>query len=63
MAQSLRVDITKRTDTDRMVALAVSAFGGLDVAINNAGVMDGATTGGPHPSTLPATSICAARSM
>lgn len=49
MAQSLRVDITKRTDTDRMVALAVSAFGGLDVAINNAGVMDGGDDGRPAP--------------
>lgn len=36
-----RVDVTSRKDTEMMVARAVEAFGGLDVAINNAGVMDG----------------------
>ena len=36
-----RVDVTSRKDTEMMVARAVDAFGGLDVAINNAGVMDG----------------------
>ena len=34
-------DVTDPKQTDRMVAKAVEAFGGLDVAINNAGVMDG----------------------
>jgi NAD(P)-dependent dehydrogenase (short-subunit alcohol dehydrogenase family) len=32
---------------DRMVALAVSSFGGLDLALNNAGVMDGVFSGDP----------------
>ncbi len=40
-AMFCRVDVTSQQDTDRMVARAVENFGGLDIAINNAGVMDG----------------------
>lgn len=36
-----RVDVTSRQDAELMVARAVEAYGRLDVAINNAGVMDG----------------------
>lgn len=42
-------DITRREDCARMVAAAVQAFGSLDVAINNAGVMDGGNEGRPVP--------------
>jgi NAD(P)-dependent dehydrogenase (short-subunit alcohol dehydrogenase family) len=39
--------VAKTTDCDRMVALAVEKFGGLDFALNNAGVMDGVYSGEP----------------
>jgi NAD(P)-dependent dehydrogenase (short-subunit alcohol dehydrogenase family) len=42
-------DITRREDCAAMVAAAVDAFGGLDVAINAAGVMDGGPDGQPAP--------------
>lgn len=45
-------DITRREDCVRMVAAAVQAFGSLDVAINNAGVMDGGNEGRPAPMHL-----------
>lgn len=45
-------DITRREDCTRMVDTAVSTFGGLDVAINNAGVMDGGRDGRPAPMHL-----------
>lgn len=48
-AKAVAVDITSREQTDRMVALAVETYGGLDVAINNAGVMDGGDQGRPAP--------------
>ena len=40
-------NVAKTIDCDRMVALAVEKFGGLDFAINNAGVMDGVYSGDP----------------
>jgi NAD(P)-dependent dehydrogenase (short-subunit alcohol dehydrogenase family) len=40
-------DISVRSEADRLVASAVETFGGLDVAINNAGVMDGGDDGLP----------------
>jgi NAD(P)-dependent dehydrogenase (short-subunit alcohol dehydrogenase family) len=40
-------NVAKTADCDRMVALAVEKFGGLDLAINNAGVMDGVYSGEP----------------
>jgi NAD(P)-dependent dehydrogenase (short-subunit alcohol dehydrogenase family) len=40
-------NVAKTADCDRMVALAVEKFGGLDFAINNAGVMDGVYSGEP----------------
>jgi NAD(P)-dependent dehydrogenase (short-subunit alcohol dehydrogenase family) len=40
-------DVRKTPDCDRMVAEAVKAFGRLDYAINNAGVMDGLYSGDP----------------
>lgn len=45
-------DITRRDDCTRMVAAAVETFGGLDVAINSAGVMDGGNDGKPAPMHL-----------
>lgn len=37
-AEMLDVDVTKRADLDRLVALAVDRFGRLDVLVSNAGV-------------------------
>ena len=48
-ALGLGGDITRRDDCARMVAAAVERFGSLDVAINNAGVMDGGNDGPPAP--------------
>jgi NAD(P)-dependent dehydrogenase (short-subunit alcohol dehydrogenase family) len=48
-AVSAGVDITSRADCDRMLEVAVEAYGGLDIAINNAGVMDGGDDGRPAP--------------
>ena len=48
-AIGLAGDITRRDDCSRMVAAAVDTFGSLDVAINNAGVMDGGKDGPPAP--------------
>lgn len=48
-AAAIAVDITSRAQTDRMLAFAVDTYGGLDVAINNAGVMDGGDSGRPAP--------------
>lgn len=36
--QACTCDVTQRPDVDRMIAQAVSAFGGLDIMVNNAGV-------------------------
>lgn len=44
-----RVDVTRREDTKMMIARAVEAYGRLDVAINNAGVMDGGGSNVPAP--------------
>ncbi len=48
-AIAARVDTTSAADTERLVADAVAAFGRLDVAVNNAGVMDGGGTDTPAP--------------
>jgi NAD(P)-dependent dehydrogenase (short-subunit alcohol dehydrogenase family) len=40
-------NVGKTADCDRLVALAVERFGGVDLAINNAGVMDGVYSGEP----------------
>lgn len=37
-AVAIRTDVTKRTDVEAMIAKAASAFGGLDIVVNNAGV-------------------------
>jgi NAD(P)-dependent dehydrogenase (short-subunit alcohol dehydrogenase family) len=37
-ALAIRADVAKQEDVDRMTAETVSAFGGLDVVVNNAGV-------------------------
>lgn len=42
-------DVTNREDCTAMVAAAVGAFGGFDIAINSAGVMDGGDAGPPAP--------------
>ncbi|MCA3640249.1 MAG: SDR family oxidoreductase [Methylobacterium sp.] len=44
-----RVDVASRQDAEKMVARAVEAYGGLDIAINNAGVMDGGGSDVPAP--------------
>ncbi|MEX1185894.1 MAG: SDR family oxidoreductase [Gemmatimonadaceae bacterium] len=36
--ETVRADVRKRADVDRLIATAVSRFGGLDILINNAGV-------------------------
>lgn len=43
-ASSVRVDVTKSADVQRMVATAVERYGGLDCAFNNAGMV-GSTAG------------------
>jgi hypothetical protein len=40
-------DVGDRRDLRRMVEVAVEAFGGIDAALNNAGVMDGVFPGEP----------------
>ena len=40
-------DVSKTADCDKAVALAVERFGRLDLALNNAGVMDGVYSGDP----------------
>lgn len=39
-ALAVTMDVTKRSDVDNAVALAVTTFGKLDILINNAGVLD-----------------------
>lgn len=48
-AIGIGADITHRADCTRMVQAAVETYGGLDIAINNAGVMDGGAEGQPAP--------------
>lgn len=43
------LDTTSRADTERVVGEAVATFGRLDVAVNNAGVMDGGGADTPAP--------------
>ena len=38
-------NVSKTADCDRLVQLAVEKFGGVDLALNNAGVMDGGYSG------------------
>jgi NAD(P)-dependent dehydrogenase (short-subunit alcohol dehydrogenase family) len=45
-ASFLRVDVTREADAEAMVKCAVSEFGRLDCAVNNAGITGG---GGPIP--------------
>ncbi len=40
-------DVGRSEESDAVVALAVTTFGGLDLALNNAGVMDGVPSGEP----------------
>jgi NAD(P)-dependent dehydrogenase (short-subunit alcohol dehydrogenase family) len=51
-AIGIGADITDREDCTRMVEAVVEAYGGLDIAINNAGVMDGGRDGQPAPMHL-----------
>jgi NAD(P)-dependent dehydrogenase (short-subunit alcohol dehydrogenase family) len=51
-AIGIAADITDRDDCTRMVEAVVEAYGGLDIAINNAGVMDGGSDGQPAPMHL-----------
>jgi 3-oxoacyl-[acyl-carrier protein] reductase len=38
-AASLRVNVTSKSDVEKMVAMAVKEFGGLDILVNNAGTL------------------------
>jgi len=40
-ATAVTADVTTAADTERMVATAVTTYGGLDIAVNNAGILDG----------------------
>lgn len=40
--ESMACDVSKKADVDAMIAATVRAFGGIDIAINNAGVIDSA---------------------
>lgn len=51
-ALGVTCDVTRRADITEAVRSAVERFGGLDVAINNAGVMDGGKDGRPAPMHL-----------
>lgn len=51
-ALGLACDVTRREDMTDVVKRTVEQFGGLDVAINNAGVMDGGKDGRPAPMHL-----------
>lgn len=48
-ARATRADVTSIADTQRIVDETVAAYGRLDVAINNAGVMDGGGEDTPAP--------------
>ncbi len=48
-ARATRADITSIADVQRIVDDTVAVYGRLDVAINNAGVMDGGGTDTPAP--------------
>ena len=37
---SVVIDVTKESDIERMVSTAISAFGRLDILINNTGIFD-----------------------
>jgi glucose 1-dehydrogenase len=41
-AQSMPCDVSKKADVDAMLAATVKAFGGIDIAVNNAGIIDSA---------------------
>jgi glucose 1-dehydrogenase len=41
-AQSMACDVSKKADVDAMLAATVKAFGGIDIAVNNAGIIDSA---------------------
>lgn len=43
VAASVRCDVTRATDVDRLVSTAVERFGGLDIMVNNAGITRDAT--------------------
>lgn len=51
-ALGVACDVTSRADMTNAVRSAVERFGGLDAAINNAGVMDGGKDGRPAPMHL-----------
>ncbi len=41
-AQSMACDVSKKADVEAMLAATVKAFGGIDIAVNNAGIIDSA---------------------
>jgi glucose 1-dehydrogenase len=42
MAEFLRCDVSSKADVDALMAATVKAFGGIDILINNAGIIDSA---------------------
>jgi len=48
-AVAIRADVSRSSEVERMVAEAVSAFGRLDVLVNNAGVYERASLGDTTP--------------
>ena len=40
-ARYVHTDVSQQADADHLVAAAVEAFGGLDIAVNNAGILGG----------------------
>jgi NAD(P)-dependent dehydrogenase (short-subunit alcohol dehydrogenase family) len=40
-AIALKVDVSKKEDTDHMIDVTLEKFGSLDILVNNAGIMDG----------------------
>lgn len=37
---ALKVDVSKKEDTDKMIDTAIETYGSLDILVNNAGIMD-----------------------
>jgi NAD(P)-dependent dehydrogenase (short-subunit alcohol dehydrogenase family) len=51
-AEFVRTDLTRSAEIAKMVSTAVDAFGGLDVLVNNAGIIDTALDPNPTIETL-----------